>query len=157
MSFSLTDFVIESNRIEGILRDPFKFEIGASESFLKLPYTTVADLERYVFFIQPGAKLRKRYGMNVQVGRHVPISGGPIVEIQLTNLLDDINYQKALGSSSMYCYTNHVRYETLHPFMDGNGRSGRILWLWQMGGIEKAPLGFLHTFYYQTLDLSRKV
>ena len=40
-----------------------------------------------------------------------------------------------------------------HPFTDGNGRSGRALWLWQMNN--HAPFGFLHTFYYQTLENSR--
>ena len=54
---------------------------------------------------------------------------------------------RALGA----CET-HVRYELLHPFLDGNGRSGRALWLWLMG---QAPLGFLHTFYYQTLSAAR--
>ena len=46
----------------------------------------------------------------------------------------------------------HVAYENLHPFMNGNGRSGRALWLWHMGGIEKVPLGFLRTWYYQSLQ-----
>ena len=49
-------------------------------------------------------------------------------------------------------YVLHCRYESLHPFTDGNGRSGRALWLWMMGGIEEAPLGFLHTWYYQSLE-----
>ena len=52
-------------------------------------------------------------------------------------------------------YDIHRRYETLHPFMDGNGRSGRILWAWQMIHHDIRPglsLGFLHAFYYQTLD-----
>lgn len=31
----------------------------------------------------------------------------------------------------------------------------RALWLWVMGGIENAPLGFLHTFYYQTLEVQQ--
>ena len=50
--------------------------------------------------------------------------------------------------------SGRCRYETLHPFMDGNGRSGRILWAWQMIEHNIAPglsLGFLHAYYYQTL------
>jgi len=41
--------------------------------------------------------------------------------------------------------------------MDGNGRSGRAIWAWQMLGDEQDPFAipFLHRFYYQTLDASR--
>jgi fido (protein-threonine AMPylation protein) len=50
----------------------------------------------------------------------------------------------------------HVAFETLHPYMDGNGRTGRAIWAWQMHGIEQNPfaLPFLHRFYYQTLEAS---
>lgn len=38
--------------------------------------------------------------------------------------------------------------------MDGNDRSGRILWAWQMIEHNISPglsLGFLHALYYRTL------
>lgn len=57
-----------------------------------------------------------------------------------------------IASEIMSPFTTHLRYESIHPFSDGNGRSGRALWLWQMKG--RAPLGFLHQFYYQTLAAS---
>lgn len=45
----------------------------------------------------------------------------------------------------------------LHPFMDGNGRTGRAVWAWAMqrDGQDPFALSFLHRFYYQTLEYSR--
>ena len=52
----------------------------------------------------------------------------------------------------------HVDFETLHPFMDGNGRTGRALWAWHMRRLDLDPfaLSFLHRFYYQTLSSVRR-
>lgn len=155
VSFSIIEFIIESNKIEGIFTVPTDDEIQAYNDFLRLNIVTVNELKIFVSKIQPGAVLRNKYGMNVRVGNHTPISGGPGVEIQLRDLLDGINYQKALGLHNSF--ENHVKYETLHPFSDGNGRSGRVLWLWEHGGILAAPLGFLHTFYYEILSNSRRL
>ena len=53
-------------------------------------------------------------------------------------------------------WQTHNDYENLHPFTDGNGRSGRMLWAWQMRNDDDAMArGFLHTFYYQTLSACR--
>ncbi len=33
----------------------------------------------------------------------------------------------------------HVSFETIHPFPDGNGRIGRMLYLWQCRQIDVEP------------------
>ena len=138
---ALVRFVTESNVIEGITREPTQEEVAAHMIFLVCT-PTVASLERLVRGVQPGAKLRRQGGMNVRVGAHIPPPGGGQIERDLEALL---------AATNRTAYERHCAYENLHPFTDGNGRSGRALWLHDMGGITKLGLGFLHSWYYQSL------
>jgi hypothetical protein len=150
----IIEFVRESNRIEGIRRDPTMNEVVCTELFLECSRLTVSALCSLVSAYQPGAKLRRWPGMDVRVGSYYPPKGGTHIEAELIKILDQAN------NPEMSAYGVHLAYEGLHPFMDGNGRSGRAIWLWQMlragpGAEDQAlGLGFLHTFYYQTLAAS---
>lgn len=147
---TLEDFVRESNRIEGIEREKgdlqFAREIVATQMFVNLDRPTVHDLENFVILCTGAqchpAVLRRRVGQDVRVGNYHPPPGGPEIEPALKKLLE--------GMMVTTPFKTHLAYESLHPFTDGNGRSGRALWLWTMGG--EAPLGFLHEFYYYTLQ-----
>jgi len=145
----LVRFVNESNRIEGIHRPASKEEIQAHKLLLQCEKITLLKLMLFVSVIQPDAKLREHEGMNVRVGNYFPPQGGPHIVERLEEFLDlinDFDNQKTYKSIAQA----HIAYEKIHPFMDGNGRSGRAIWLWLMKG--RAPLGFLHTFYYQVLS-----
>lgn len=134
------DFVKESNRIEGITRAPYMQEVNEFERFMALKRIGVSELETFVSVYQPGAVLRDKPGLNVKVGNYLPPPGGRAILNRLDGLLDCCDESDP--------FLTHMEYERLHPFTDGNGRSGRMLWAWQM---REFPLGFLHHFYYQAL------
>ena len=142
-------FVAESNAIEGIHRDPTAAEIDATERFLALPELYVSSVEVLVGVYQPDAVIRSRDGMNVRVGDYVAPPGGVSIVRRLTALLQTVNQNLSDP------WHVHVEYERLHPFTDGNGRSGRAVWLWQTMRAGGTRLSFLHAFYYQTLQNSR--
>lgn len=147
----LLAFVIESNAIENITRPPTEAELAATEAFLALPALTIANVADLVRVYQPDAVLRVGPGLNVRVGDHVPPRGGPGVPVALDGVLRSVSGRGATP------WTNHLAYENLHPFTDGNGRSGRAIWAWDMRqrGWLDWRLTFLRHFYYQTLAESR--
>lgn len=145
-------FVAESNKIEGIVRVPTDAELAEHQQFIRLDEVTVEDLERFVSVVASGHVIRDREGLDVRVGRHVAPPGGPDTVFRLEEILSELREQ--------HPFKIHCRYETLHPFTDGNGRSGRALWLWGMWhaqGDDRGFMqrGFLHTWYYQSLEFSQ--
>ena len=152
MIFSLTDFIRESNRIEGIHRDPLESEIVAHEELLELHQVQISDIEHFVSTIQPRARLRINPGDNVMVGSYMPPPGDISIKTRLEDILRDM-YASMLSCNHRHAHKLHHQYECLHPFTDGNGRSGRALWLWCHNSY--APLGFLHQWYYDTLKYGR--
>jgi len=140
------EFVKASNLIEGITREPYPAETEMVTEFLVLDEITIHDIANAVNVFEPGAKIRDQYGMNVRVGLHVASSGGP----RIPGLLNMIVF-RAFQLEDIY--TVHCDFEILHPFTDGNGRSGRLLWLWMMmkrDGDMPRP-SFLEMFYRQAL------
>ena len=146
--FELDAFVKESNDIEGIYGFTNK-DLEAHERFLNLDKIAVSDLEIFVAAVQPGAAIRDKPGMDVRVGSHIPMAGGLNVVKGIEALLLGVN--RISPPQTSYC-----AYEYIHPFTDGNGRSGRVLWLWLMAqqGKLRSETTFLKEFHYQSLEIA---
>jgi hypothetical protein len=141
-------FVRESKLIEGISREPTLAEISEHRRFLSLDVVSIGEVIRFVGIYEPGAVIRDKDTLNVVVGNHKPPRGGDGVVNELKDMLGNIE------TTDPYIF--HCAYELLHPFMDCNGRSGRVIWAWQI--LKKhglRPDRFLQTFYYQSLDSYR--
>lgn len=159
----LKDFLRDSNLIEGYsFVDPQ--EIEATGEFLRLEQITISDIAVFLS-ITTGAHgstglIRSSHGMNVVVGDHRPPKGGPHIVEKLEKHLEKVNAVPGLGGRWMSRYRSsfklHCQFESLHPYTDGNGRAGRLIWLWMMGGeqwLEATWDTFLVAWYKCSLQM----
>ena len=84
---ALVDFIRESNRIKGILRDPTETEIAAHERFMSLAQLDLTAVADFQAVITPGKPVRSARGMNVRVGNYIAPEGGPDIVRELTDIL----------------------------------------------------------------------
>ena len=142
----LVAFLRESLMIEGMHRQPTTDELDATEAFLALDQLDVSAVFQLQAVYAPNMPLRSRRSMNVCVGNYIAPQGGPEIVKRLAAVCEQAN----TGDNP---WRVHVEFEKLHAFADGNGRTGRAIWLWQMLRLRQDPyvISFLHRWYYQTL------
>lgn len=65
--------------------------------------------------------------------------------VEVPRLLDDWLHRFAGASGEAQTIIAHVEFERIHPFVDGNGRVGRMIMNWQRALSYKRPL----TIFYK--------
>lgn len=88
--------------------------------------------------------------IRVRVGRYVP-PPPELVSGLMAELLDWWNTQASQWSPVVSSAIVHYQFEDIHPFADGNGRTGRALALWELyrRGFDTHHIFSVDEFYWQ--------
>jgi len=141
-------FLRESNLIEGVGEEGLKDSIKAFEYLIQIkpPLTEKHILKTHKILMK---SLNSRIAGNfreVPVGiysggvckRHCPESTKvpKLLERHLEAVNSQAHREGGNAGKTVVAMQLHVDFEIIHPFEDGNGRVGRLIWTWlrkQMG------------------------
>lgn len=131
-------------------------DFPVSLRFVRELHKKLMDQARATHFSDPG-EFRKSQnwigGTRPDNARFVP---PPVHEMH--NCLNDLEKFIHANDSNLTLIKAallHAQFETIHPFLDGNGRTGRMIitfYLWQEGFLEK-PVLFLSSFFKKYQEL----
>lgn len=133
----LFDFIVESNYLEGVT--DFHSAITASSAFLYLLEHTELTAElilkvhqmtmKHHLSPKEAGKYRK---VNVRVRNYVAPSHDLVIGL-MNEWIAEVNRFMALNKRKpSTVIKHHVNFEKIHPFVDGNGRIGRMLMNWEL-------------------------
>lgn len=127
---NLTDFLRESNAIEGVYDDESLLDAREAWEYLLTHrvISTQVVLETHRILMR-SQKLEREY---IGHFRDIPVYVGGHEGMQVKNIPYAIQrWCFDMNNMSFPAWQNlHVRYENIHPFVDGNGRTGRLFMNW---------------------------
>ena len=142
--YNLVEFIIESNAIEGeYSRKAFVDSLAAWEFAIERKHADIGQLIRELHFIimrninhDVAGRIRTS---GVRVGTYVAPPASALPELLNKWIVDywDVYTEKEITQA-------HIDFEKVHPFVDGNGRVGRMLMNWQRVN-NGLPLLVIHT------------
>lgn len=126
----MEEHIRQSNLIEGIdSPEEDRRSLRAWNWLIKQPYIGTPELKELQRRITLKS-LEKRYQgvyrpIQVYVGNHIPPAPALVPSMMFTWLTHLYQDWKTLSPQLL-----HIQFESIHPFVDGNGRTGRMLMWW---------------------------
>ena len=126
----IAEALSESNAIEGIYTsDALEDSLKAWEFMTDCDFIPNVDTIEFVHWLITYRQLPSGERGTLRYGREVSIAGRPgmssfIVRDALQQWIRDLDVMSPKEA--------HIRFEKIHPFIDGNGRTGRMIYYWQL-------------------------
>jgi len=132
------DFLIHSNLIENVKDEGLKDSIKAWKYAKTIDILTrelLLEIHRLLMQNLNSDIAGKFREVNVRVGNRV-CPDWETIDNEIDFIIDSFNWSPCycgadLNSVETWTKNTHIDFERLHPFVDGNGRTGRILLNWQ--------------------------
>lgn len=133
----IMEFLQESNAIEGVYDDvSLKNAKKAWDFLIKQPKLTVAVILQVHKIMAKDSKLAvDEIGffrrVPVYIGGHEAVNCIKIPELIDSWIIDTETSIQIPGAAGSNIKLDHIEYERIHPFVDFNGRTGRMFMNWQ--------------------------
>jgi Fic family protein len=133
----IKDFIKESNKIEGVYEESAVDQSYKAWSYIiderSLTHESIKQTHELIIMNRQPDIAGEYRNIAVRIADEIRDNQAEI-EAQIDELLE-WNPQNAIEALLW-----HIRFEKIHPFEDGNGRVGRMIYLWHCNKLNEEPI-----------------
>lgn len=159
--FDIEKYITESNAIEGIFDEAEVAQSLKAWHFLQeqteISHAVICQIQRIITQNQDNLNDKQRGYYRSHSGTEVTVGGR---HAPAAIMVDDLMRGWLEEMAQMSPLIAHIRFESIHPFTDGNGRTGRMIYWWHCIQVGKVPFlyeGKKRDIYYKLFDQERVI